>query len=431
MIERIVKTNAVDKRELYFNALAGLIGGAIGWLPVEIASHGHSLTEIQSNWTLLAGLVSMALAAGMIGGMIMAAEDQRLEWTRSTGLRFLRGFLVCFVIALPGTHYSNELFNAILSSGGWSTAQAGSWVSLHIARILGWTLMGLSVGVGVGIATFSARNVLKGAIGGLLGGFVGGLFFDPIGSLSQSGLLSRLIGFAVIGLAIGFFIGLVQQLTKMAWLAVEAGRLKGRQFRLEGSTIGVGRAEENAVGLFGDPAVQPRHALIEHRNDSYSIRNMAVQAGTFVNGSRIETAALHEGDRIQIGGYQLSFHVRTEARGDRSAPPPAPLVSKPAAIVSPPPADAGAPYLAGINGEHLALDKAIIRIGRALDNDIVLQDASVSRHHAEIERRDGACLMRDLGSQNGTWVAEKRVTEIRLNPGDYLRIGDAAFTFHG
>ncbi len=304
-------------------------------------------------------------------------------------------------------------------------------MSLYIARIVGWTLMGLSVGVGVGIATFSSRNVFKGAIGGLLGGFIGGLFFDPIGSLSHSGLLSRLIGFAVIGLAIGFFIGLVQQLTKMAWLAVEAGRLKGRQFRLEGVTIGVGRAEENPIGLFGDPAVQPRHALIERRNDTYAIRNMAVQAGTFVNGNRIETAALHEGDRIQIGGYQLSFHVRTEGRGDQSAPPPPPVMSRSATIVSPPLADGGAPYLAGTNGERLALEKALTRIGRALDNDIVLQDASVSRHHAEIERRDGACLMRDLGSQNGTWVAENRVTEVRLNPGDHLRIGDAAFTFHG
>lgn len=428
-----MQTSAVDKRELYFNAMAGLIGGAIGWLPVEVASHGHSLIEVQSEWSLIAGLVSMALAAGMIGGMIMAAEAQQFEWTAGSGMRFLRGFLVCFVVALPGTHYSNQLFNAILTAGGWSMAHAGSWLSLHVARILGWAMMGLSVGIGVGIATFSARNVLKGAIGGVIGGLVGGLFFDPVGSLSQSGLLSRLIGFAVIGLAIGFFIGLVQQLTKTAWLAVEAGRLKGRQFRLDGATTGVGRAEENPVGLFGDSSVQPRHALIEHRGESYSIRNMAVQAGTFVNGSRIETASLHEGDKIQIGGYQLSFHVRTEPGGGRISAPPRPIESRPLAAAPLPMASAGGgpPYLARLNGERLALDKPVTRIGRALDNDIVLQDASVSRHHAEIERQDGVCLMRDLGSQNGTWVAENRITEIRLSAGDHLRIGDAAFTFHG
>jgi pSer/pThr/pTyr-binding forkhead associated (FHA) protein len=423
-----MQSSAVDKRELYFNAMAGLIGGAIGWVPVEITSHGHSLIEVQSDWSLLAGLVSMALAAGMIGGMIVAAEAQQFEWSSSVGMRFLRGFIICFLIALPGTHYSNVLFNAILTSGGWSMAHTGSWFSLHLARIIGWALMGLSVGLGVGIATFSARNIVKGAIGGLIGGFVGGLFFDPIGALSQSGLLSRLIGFAVIGLAIGFFIGLVQQLTKTAWLLVEAGRLKGRQFRLEGTTIGIGRAEENPVGLFGDAAVQPRHALIEHRNDNYSIRNMAVQAGTFVNGNRIETAILHEGDKIQIGGYQLSFHVRTEARDGRSAPPVenTQRAMAPVSVVA-----GGAPYLARLNGERLKLEKPVIRIGRALDNDIVLQDASVSRHHAEIERRDGVFLMRDLGSQNGTWVADNRITEVRLTPGDHLRIGDAAFTFHG
>ena len=104
------------------------------------------------------------------------------------------------------------------------------------------------LGAGVGLASFSIQNIVKGAIGGAIGGFAGGILFDVIGEMSQTGLLSRLIGFAAIGLAIGLFIGLVQELTKMAWLAVEAGRLRGRQFRLEGATAMIGRAEENTVG---------------------------------------------------------------------------------------------------------------------------------------------------------------------------------------
>jgi pSer/pThr/pTyr-binding forkhead associated (FHA) protein len=70
------------------------------------------------------------------------------------------------------------------------------------------------------------------------------------------------------------------------------------------------------------------------------------------------------------------------------------------------------------------------RIGRALDNDIVVSDASVSRHHASIECRNGGFILRDLGSQNGTWVADQRVTEAALGGGDALRLGEALFTFH-
>jgi pSer/pThr/pTyr-binding forkhead associated (FHA) protein len=71
------------------------------------------------------------------------------------------------------------------------------------------------------------------------------------------------------------------------------------------------------------------------------------------------------------------------------------------------------------------------RIGRATDNDIVVSDASVSRHHASIEYRNGSFVLRDLGSQNGTWLGGQRVTEAPLGGGDALRLGDASFTFHG
>jgi len=68
-------------------------------------------------------------------------------------------------------------------------------------------------------------------------------------------------------------------------------------------------------------------------------------------------------------------------------------------------------------------------IGRATDNDIVLADSSVSRHHAAIESRGGGFQMRDLGSQNGTFVRGERVSEAALKNGDPVRVGDASFTF--
>src|SRR6266852_6403629 len=442
--------SAVDRRELIFKALAGLAGGAIGWIPVELASHGHTITESESSWTLVGGFVSMSILAGLIGGAILAAEGKTLELTRAVKRRFLIGFGVCAILAIPENYYSDLAFTAILSAGGWGVGQPGSMFYLILGRLVGWTLMGLMLGVGVGLASLSPKNIVKGAAGGWVGGFVGGMSFDLVGALSNTGLLSRLIGLSLIGLMIGLFIGLVQELTKSAWLVSEAGRLKGRQFRLEGTTAMVGRAEENAVGLFGDPGVQPRHAVIERRAAGYALKNLAVQEGTFVNGQRIETTELHDGDRIRIGNYELSFHARQGAQAARLATqrPPMRMAEpmRPAAATgaaasagaaessraaSATTASANGPCLLGSSGERFPLRiGAATTLGRALDNDIVVNHASVSRHHASIEARNGAFRLRDLGSQNGTYVGAERVTEASIADGDKVKLGDAAFTFH-
>jgi pSer/pThr/pTyr-binding forkhead associated (FHA) protein len=55
--------------------------------------------------------------------------------------------------------------------------------------------------------------------------------------------------------------------------------------------------------------------------------------------------------------------------------------------------------------------------------------ASVSRHHAAIESQYGSTKVRDLSSQNGTFVSERRVSEAYLSDGDSVRLGDAPFTF--
>lgn len=435
MIDSLRTSAALDRRELGFKALAGLLGGALGWLPVELASHGHSLTDPETAWSEFTGFASMAILAGMIGGLVTAAAAQQLEVTPAVKKLFIRGFVICLAVAIPETYYSNLIFSSIIRAGGWDVGHAGSEGYLVFARLVSWALMGVLLGAGVGAASLALQNVLKGALGGLIGGAVGGLGFDLIGALTETGLLSRLIGLAAVGLAIGFFIGLVQELTKTAWLTVEAGRLKGRQFRLEGATVGLGRAEENRVGLFGDATVNPRHALIEHQGDHYTVRNLAVQDGTFVNGARVESAELREGDRLRIGAYELSFHLRAEPRAAggstrASAAPDGRSAAAPA-DAQPMAAAGGGACLTRPDGERLRLRAdGPTRIGRALDNDIVLTDASVSRHHALIEVRDGTHVLRDLDSQNGTWRAAQRVNEARLIPGDALRLGDVELTFH-
>ncbi|MEW6556856.1 MAG: SpoIIE family protein phosphatase [Elusimicrobiota bacterium] len=66
-------------------------------------------------------------------------------------------------------------------------------------------------------------------------------------------------------------------------------------------------------------------------------------------------------------------------------------------------------------------------IGRAETNMIVLNDNKVSRYHAVITEQDGGFFIKDLGSTNGTYVNNTKITEHQLQPGDSITIGDALF----
>jgi pSer/pThr/pTyr-binding forkhead associated (FHA) protein len=439
--------DAIDRRELTFMALAGLIGGALGWIPVEAVSHGHTITQVENAWTQIEGVVSMALFWGLVGGLIVAAQGKTLQFTPTVTRRFLVGLVVCFLIGLPAVYYSNVVFTMILSAGGWGANQAGSEIYLRIARVIGWVLMGFICGAGVGLASGSIkdlggslRNIVKGAVGGWVGGFVGGVAFDIIGA-NASGLYARLFGLCALGLAVGLLIGLVQELTKSAWLNVEAGRLRGRSFNIDRGLATVGRAEENVVGLFGDPGVQPRHAVIERQGNNYVLKNLAVQHGVLVNGNRIETATLNEGDRIKISDYELSFHLKRASAGPRggglrqNGPPGRDSAAAyPAQAAIPPQAGRTAtPCLVDASGRRYELrSQATTTLGRAVDNDIVVADASVSRRHATIVPHNGGFALRDLSSQNGTFVRGQRIDDARqLVNGDDVRLGDAPFVFHG
>jgi pSer/pThr/pTyr-binding forkhead associated (FHA) protein len=69
------------------------------------------------------------------------------------------------------------------------------------------------------------------------------------------------------------------------------------------------------------------------------------------------------------------------------------------------------------------------RLGRADDNEVTLIDDRSSRHHAAITSSNGRFSIRDLGSTNGTFVDEVRITEQQLSDGDVIRVGDTRLVF--
>jgi len=80
-------------------------------------------------------------------------------------------------------------------------------------------------------------------------------------------------------------------------------------------------------------------------------------------------------------------------------------------------------------GTKLNIDRPVLTIGRGLDNDLVLDDQQVSRHHAELRQVGGKVCIRDLKSTNGTMVNGKRVVECVLGNGDNLSLGGLEFVF--
>ncbi|HEY7589681.1 MAG TPA: DUF3662 and FHA domain-containing protein [Candidatus Limnocylindrales bacterium] len=73
---------------------------------------------------------------------------------------------------------------------------------------------------------------------------------------------------------------------------------------------------------------------------------------------------------------------------------------------------------------EIEIDGAMLTIGRAGDNALVLHDAKVSRHHARLQARRGTLVLTDLGSTNGSRVNGARVDEVVLGEGDRIELGD-------
>ena len=82
-------------------------------------------------------------------------------------------------------------------------------------------------------------------------------------------------------------------------------------------------------------------------------------------------------------------------------------------------------------GEILFGNRDVLTIGRAPDNDVVLDSPVVSRHHAIVRREGERFFLRDLHTPNGTFVNGRRVGRAWLKPGDQVRIGPYRFVVGG
>ena len=81
-------------------------------------------------------------------------------------------------------------------------------------------------------------------------------------------------------------------------------------------------------------------------------------------------------------------------------------------------------------GRSYPLDQPVINIGRMLDNDLVIDDPLVSRHHAQLRAVDGHFVLVDTNSTGGVFVNERRVTQTVLYPNDSISLAGFILIFH-
>jgi pSer/pThr/pTyr-binding forkhead associated (FHA) protein len=82
------------------------------------------------------------------------------------------------------------------------------------------------------------------------------------------------------------------------------------------------------------------------------------------------------------------------------------------------------------SGQVVALGELAVTIGRRSDNDVIVDDASVSRRHTLIMQTASGFVVRDLNSTNGTFVNRERLGDgdRSLKSGDLVRVGGSEIT---
>ena len=179
-----------------------------------------------------------------------------------------------------------------------------------------WLIMGALCGAMIGGMGRAWRRAWLGALGGAAGGLLGGMLFDPLSYMTggiqpgHGAWLSRLIGVMVMGSATGFAIAYAEQAAKQAWLAIERGRLIGKQFIIYRNPTRIGASYSNDVFLFKDSSVQQEHARIIRRGGSYIVEALS---GSLlrVNGQPTVSRALSNGDTLQVGETVMRFNTKS------------------------------------------------------------------------------------------------------------------------
>lgn len=218
-------------------------------------------------------------------------------------------------------------------------------------------------------------------------------------------------------------------IAKLAWKHPQSGNVL-EFILMEGATATIGRNQTNDICI-PEQHVSRQHAVINYRDGIFVITDLQSANGTFINDRQVtEPFPLASGDVIRLFVPLLTFSAVVTEQEQRDAETHGTLINKTQGT--------GRPKLVITTGPQegniipMLLDR--ITIGRATSKaswEIALQDPSVSRPHARVERQDNDWLVYDLGSANGTLVNGTPVSEKGrvLADGDIVTIGSTLILY--
>jgi hypothetical protein len=130
------------------------------------------------------------------------------------------------------------------------------------------------------------------------------------------------------------------------------------------------------------------------------------------------------------GASDTTYAYPAHLLGELDAPAAEGVEPRVSAAEGPPSCSAVLLVMRGPNaGSQFLLDQPVTSAGRHPDSDIVLDDATVSRHHVEFRLENGQFLLVDLDSLNNTYVNHEPIDSAVLVNGDEIQIGKFRLVF--
>jgi len=181
------------------------------------------------------------------------------------------------------------------------------WVVLPVSHAIGWAVLGVFVGAGEGVRAASSRKTAVGVLGGLVGGLIGGFLLEYSRLVLPAMAVSRLIGLVILGIAIAFFYGLIEQGLAYGVLRILTGALKGKEFLVSQRRMRIGSSRRNEIALPDYEDLADTQAQIRVKRGDAVLMNLEPKLPMLVNERKVSERALKLGDVIKIGSARFFY----------------------------------------------------------------------------------------------------------------------------